>query len=496
MNTTVYQQQPTLLQRLLRLIFTISSLALLTLLAIATVQNSLSELLTQLILTSIGFAAGALLMSVQINALHKHSKMVFVGLLAIALSQASFLGLVWTGWRVHSWLWRVWWVTMVPSVFVTHLLILRTHLKARWAFFEWSTAVSVLWAGLCLLFLGFRRDFFADLSPFWLWFGGLPSIGTILGSFYLYFRWLLGKAGPNTIAKRAIVAGTLMSHLLIALAGFYVGRATVLHKQVSPQEIVAQSGEAMQQLEDDAYAIQIAVSTSMASTYLVDRPPFITPDDIANLQAMLKPGDIILVRRNWKLSNPFLQGFWTHSALYTGTIENLESLGILDRPGVQQHLDSYRRPATDGNPYTVIEALGEGVIFNPLSRTLFADYAVALRPLLTEAQIAEALVRAFSYVGTPYDFNFDFATTDRLVCTQLLYLSFENLLRFDLREVLGRSTLPPLDIAGKYVQERKHADRELDFVWFLDAVPEEQRVTLSTEEIFRQTIDRPRALAE
>ena len=484
------------LQLFLRFTFTVSVVLVLVLLGIAAVRRAFGGILAQLLLTGIGFAVGALMMSVQISAFQKRSKMVIAGLLAIALSQAGFLGLVWTGWRVHSWLWRIWWVTMVPSVFVTHLLILRTNLKRRWGIIEWATAASIMWAGICMLLLGFRHDFFANLSPFWLWFGGIPSVGTVLGSFSLYFRWLLGAAGTNTLTKRAIVAGTLMSHLIMALAGFYAGRATMPYEKVSLREIVEQSGEAVKHLQDDAYTVQIAVSKSMASTYLVARPPFITTDDALRIQPMLKPGDIILVRRNWKLSNPFLQGFWTHSALYTGTVDDLERLGILDRPAVKGSLETYRRPAADGNPYTVIEALGEGVMFNPLPRTLFADYAVVVRPRVSAEQIAEVLVRAFEYVGTPYDFDFDFATTDKLVCTQVIYLAFEGVLHFDLREVLGRTTLPPLEIARKYVSERDQAGRQLDFVLFLDAVPEQTRVRLASEEAFSETINRPRALAE
>lgn len=485
-----------LLQPFLRYALIAAIIVLAALLTLAMAQQSFSELITHLMLTAVGVAAGALLMSVQISALPKRSNMVLLGLLAIALSQVSFLGLVWTGWRVHSWLWRIWWVTMVPSVFLTHVLILRANLRMRWGVIEWGTAISVVWAGLGLLLLGFRHDFFANLSTFWLWFWGLPSAGTVFGSAYLYFRWLLGKAGGDTIAKRAIVAGTFLTHLLIGLAGFYAGRATVSQQNVSPQDIVRHSDDALQQLEDDAYAVQMAVSTSMASTYLVDRKPFITPDDVARIQPLLRPGDIILVRRNWKLSNPFLQGFWTHSALYTGTVDDLDRLGLLERPAVQRHLETYRRPTSDGAPYTVIEALGEGVIFNPLPRTLFADYAVVLRPRLTDEQIADALTRAFGYVGTPYDFHFDFATTEKLVCTQVVYLAFEGLLHFDLQEVLGRTTLPPLDIARKYVNERHSDDRQLDFVAFLDAVPQEQRVTFADEAVFAETINRPRALSE
>ncbi|MCP4688168.1 MAG: hypothetical protein GY859_08965 [Desulfobacterales bacterium] len=488
-------QETSPLQRVLMIVLAASLTGGAILLAAAAAWSAFGGLLARMALTCIGAAAGALLMSAQAGALGKRSKMVAAGFAAIALSQISFLILVWTGWRVHSVLWRIWWVTMVPSVFVTHLLILRSRFKGRWKFFEWSTAISVFLAGMSILLLGLRQDFFADPGPLLMWIAGAPSAWAVIGSFYLYFRWLLGTSGSDAIAKRTIIAATLMSHLIVALIGFYIGRATVHRETLTPKQIVEHSNEDVKKrLKDDLLDAKASVATYMADTYLAKRPPYITRDQAARVEPMLKPGDILLVRRDWKLSNPWLQGFWTHAALYVGAPDDLQKLGVADDPAVKKHLEGRRAPAADGSFYTVIEALGEGVILNSLPRTMFADYAAALRPRLSDERIALAVIRAFSHIGKPYDFDFDFDDTDKLICTQVIYLSFEGMLDFELRQVMGRPLLTPLSIARKFATEQGRADRRLDFVLFLDADLKTRRSRFSSEEEFRESIHRPRAL--
>ena len=164
---------------------------------------------------------------------------------------------------------------------------------------------------------------------------------------------------------------------------------------------------------------------------------------------------------------------------------------------VRERLEEYLRVAHDGSPRTVLESVSEGVIFNSLTESMSADYVAVLRPhKLSDADKARAIARAFAHVGKPYDFEFDFFSADKLVCTELVYRSYDGLLKFDLVPIMGRMTLPALEIAKKFAAERTRNDRELDFVTFLDAVPAETRARVGDEDDFIATIHRPRAFNE
>jgi hypothetical protein len=218
------------------------------------------------------------------------------------------------------------------------------------------------------------------------------------------------------------------------------------------------------------------------------------------MQARLQPGDILLERRNWFLSNAFLPGFWPHAALYIGTPQDLEKMGLIQRSGdgwtseddaVRRHLGGYLRKAHDGHAHTVIEAISNGVVFNSLTESMHADYVAVLRPRLSEKQKRDAIARAFSHIGKPYDFEFDFFTTDRLVCTELVYRSYSGMIDFPVEQIAGRQTLPALGIARKFRQERGTPGQQLDFVLFLDGFPRQRCAKPAGEGIFCETVDRP-----
>jgi hypothetical protein len=254
-----------------------------------------------------------------------------------------------------------------------------------------------------------------------------------------------------------------------------------------------------------AYAAQSVVSTWIGDTRLAQWEPLIGREQILAIQEQLRPGDILLERRNWFLSNAFLPGFWPHAALYVGRAEDLEGLGLIRREGnaytsddpmIREHLTRYLAMAADGQPHTVIESVSEGVIVNSLTESWHADYVAVLRPRLDDSQKAQAIAKAFAHVGKPYDFEFDFFSADKLVCTELVYRAYEGLIHFELVRVMGRDTLPALEIARNFAVQRGMPDRQLDFVLFLDRVPGEHRSALSDETAFCSSVSRPREFNE
>jgi len=218
--------------------------------------------------------------------------------------------------------------------------------------------------------------------------------------------------------------------------------------------------------KDLIYGVQSLVSTWMGDTKL--REPggaLISAAQLKELRAKLQPGDIILERRNWYVSNAFLPGYWPHAALYVGTPEDLQKLGLHHDPRVQAHWSKYAQQDAKGHALVVLESISEGVTFTSLEHSVGgADSVALLRPRLTQDQKREAIARAFSHAGKPYDFEFDFFTSDKLVCTELVYRAYDGHLQFPLKDILGTRTLPAIELVRKFSNERGRADAQLEFI--------------------------------
>lgn len=145
-----------------------------------------------------------------------------------------------------------------------------------------------------------------------------------------------------------------------------------------------------------------------------------------------------------------------------------------------------------GHPHVIIEAVSEGVVFSSLEHSIGGgDAACAMRPRLPPEQIREAIARAFSHVGKPYDFEFDFFSTDKLVCTELVFRAYDGAIQFPLVEVLGRKTMPAVELVRKCCAEHGRPQAELEFVAFLDG--DDRRGTASFKDFraFEATLKRP-----
>ena len=188
--------------------------------------------------------------------------------------------------------------------------------------------------------------------------------------------------------------------------------------------------------------------------------PAIEETILAELRTKLAPGDVLLVRSEHKLTAALLPGFWAHAALYLGGRRELRGLGIQGHPHVQKHWAAI--PEHGGNFGQVIEAISPRAVISSLERCLFADHVAVLRPSLNAIDQAAALTEAFGHLGKPYDFEFDFNVTSRIVCTELIYRCYHGRggIRFPLVKRLGRFTLSGSDIINMFLDSRSGAARE------------------------------------
>lgn len=198
------------------------------------------------------------------------------------------------------------------------------------------------------------------------------------------------------------------------------------------------------------YGLQKLAGDLVAKIYV--RPwhqPGLPPAIVAQLRGFLAPGDVIVSRREFALTNYFLPGHWPHAALYLGGIEDLESRGLSRHAHVQPRWP--RLIACDiQEPKRVLEAMKDGVLIRSLRSPCSTDSVVVLRPQLSPAKIDEALARGIFHEGKPYDFGFDFTRADRLVCTEVVYRAYDGVdgMTFQLSRRAGRMTLSAGDLLG------------------------------------------------
>ena len=265
-------------------------------------------------------------------------------------------------------------------------------------------------------------------------------------------------------------------------------------EQVGDRKLHRALREMQGRVSDPLYLAQALVSTWIGDFRLKERPPhrgLINPQQVRELKELLRPGDVLLERRNWFLSNAFLPGFWPHAAVYLGDPKELEALSVAEDPRVMPHWDLFRASDAAGHPYAVIEAISEGVVFTSLEHSVGeADAVAVLRPRLSDVQRREIIARAFSHRGKPYDFEFDFFSSDRLVCTELVYRACNGMLRLPLTNIMGRQTLPAMTFVQVYMDTRQQHDRPFDWVCFLDMDKKGGRAVLASEDAFVRTLHR------
>ncbi len=150
-------------------------------------------------------------------------------------------------------------------------------------------------------------------------------------------------------------------------------------------------------------------------------------ETIRELSKVIKPGDIVLRGYDHYLDGFLIPGKYSHSGVFIG-----------------------------GN--TVIHAVAEGVKKIDIIDFFQCDRACIVRPLIDSKEINEAINKAFSYIGKPYDFIFR-PGDNNLYCHELSAMSYKQFI--DIKafypEFMGKEIkwLSPKYLAKSFLENNK-----------------------------------------
>ena len=264
------------------------------------------------------------------------------------------------------------------------------------------------------------------------------------------------------------------------------------------------------------FPVQKGVSMWMGETKVYRRHEYLIKDDqIRQFAQRLEPGDILLERREWYLTNVGIPGYWSHAALYIGTPRQRElffddpqvrmwaqkqGAPSLEKLLLQTYPQAYANckiPFKDGNSVKVMEAIAEGVVFSSLEFSAGCDSLAVLRPRLEKKDKAMAILRAFQYFGRPYDYNFDYLTENSLVCTELIYKAYEPAvnstgLRLPLEKIGSHLVTPANAFARQFSQTYNTNRQQMDLVLFMDGYERQRAAVRSDVNAFLDSWKRPK----
>lgn len=164
-------------------------------------------------------------------------------------------------------------------------------------------------------------------------------------------------------------------------------------------------------------------------------------DILEKVLQSLQAGDILLEKTPFRLTDRFIPGHWGHAAIWLGTEEELKALGIWEHPIIKP----YQTQINAGRG--VVEALRSGVQLSFLEDFLnIDDLAILRHPNVNREKLVERLILAARQLGKQYDFNFNVETTDKIVCSELIYVVFTDI-QWPTEKALGRFTISPDNVA-------------------------------------------------
>lgn len=163
----------------------------------------------------------------------------------------------------------------------------------------------------------------------------------------------------------------------------------------------------------------------------------------------LMPMDIMIEKSPFVLTDKFIPGHYGHVAVYLGTKQQLLDIDMWNHPDIVP----YQKDIEEGR--VILEAVRSGVRLNTIEEFLNIDELTIMRKidgLKNPDLLIEEITRGMDQIGKAYDFNFDISTLDKIVCSELIYITYGNV-HWPTQYRLGRATITPDDVAEVLFQK-------------------------------------------
>jgi len=170
-----------------------------------------------------------------------------------------------------------------------------------------------------------------------------------------------------------------------------------------------------------------------------------------NIRQVIQPGDILIERTPFRLTDKLIPGYWGHVAVYIGTKDELIEMGIWDDLNVTYNIDTNRTYQDDiENDQLIVEALRDGVQLNSIEHFLNVDDLAIMHDTSEYDTLnrTQRIKRVIEQLGKEYDFEYDIEDSSKIICSELVYISSIHI-DWDTERFAGISTISPDNVAIK-----------------------------------------------
>ena len=175
------------------------------------------------------------------------------------------------------------------------------------------------------------------------------------------------------------------------------------------------------------------------------------------LLSVLRPGDVLVEKKNGSLADMLIPGYWGHTAMWVGSDAYLAGIGAYERGdnpySVAQARDHRQWIQEDR---CVLEAVFTGVNLNRIEHFLNCDAVAVLRlkpgavpaGRSYEEVMQDVIKRGLFHAGQEYDFWFNVNSHNTIVCSELVYQAFPDFIEWPTVDLMDRPTISPDNVAS------------------------------------------------